>query len=68
MGGACESFLQFGPPAERIPQFFAAHRVDLIVMGVRPTYGAMSTVTHLAQTTAQHIVAHTKCSVLAVRS
>jgi nucleotide-binding universal stress UspA family protein len=40
---------------------------DLIVLGVRPTHGAGSTVTHLSHTTAQHIVAHAACPVLTVR-
>jgi len=62
-----EYFIEVGPPAERILQFSGAHGVDLIVMGVRPTYGAVSAVTHLAHTTAQHIVAHAACPVLTVR-
>jgi nucleotide-binding universal stress UspA family protein len=40
---------------------------DLIVLGVRPTHGALGTVTHLVHTTAQHIVAHATCPVLTVR-
>jgi nucleotide-binding universal stress UspA family protein len=62
-----EYFIEVGPPAEQILQFSRAHGVDLIVMGVRPTYGAVSAVTHLAHTTAQHIVAHAACPVLTVR-
>jgi nucleotide-binding universal stress UspA family protein len=62
-----EYFVQFGLPAERIVQFSATHGTDLIVMGVRPTHGTVSTVTHLAHTTAQHIVAHATCPVLTVR-
>jgi nucleotide-binding universal stress UspA family protein len=62
-----EYFVQFGLPAERILQFSATHGTDLIVMGVRPTHGTVSTVTHLAHTTAQHIVAHATCPVLTVR-
>jgi len=62
-----EYFIEVGSPAERILQFSGAHGVDLIVMGVRPTHGAVSAVTHLAHTTAQHIVAHAACPVLTVR-
>jgi nucleotide-binding universal stress UspA family protein len=62
-----EYFVQFGFPAKRILQFAAVHRADLIVMGVRPLHGAVSTVTHLAHTTAQHIVAHATCPVLTIR-
>jgi nucleotide-binding universal stress UspA family protein len=62
-----EYFVQFGPPAERILEFCATRGVDIIVMGVRPTHGTVSTVTHLAHTTAQHIVAHATCPVLTVR-
>jgi nucleotide-binding universal stress UspA family protein len=63
-----EYFIQRGPPAERILQFSEAQGVDLIVMGVHPAYGAVSAVTHLVHTTAQHIVAHATCPVLTVRS
>lgn len=59
-------FVQFGLPAERILQFSSANGVDLIVMGLHP-HGAVSAVTHLAHTTAQHIVAHAICPVLTVR-
>jgi len=62
-----EYFIQFGPPADRILQFSGAHGVDLIVMGVHPAYGAVSAVTHLVHSTAQHIVAHATCPVLTVR-
>jgi len=59
-------FIQFGLPAERILQFSTAHGVDLIVMGLHP-HKAVSAVTHMAHTTAQHIVAHAACAVLTVR-
>ena len=62
-----EYFIQLGTPAERILQFSEAAQVDLIVMGVRPIHGTVSAVTHLAHTTAQHIVAHAACPVLTVR-
>jgi len=62
-----EYFVQCGAPAERILQFSEAHGVDLIVMGVHPAYGAVSAVTHLAHSTAQHIVAHAACPVLTIR-
>jgi nucleotide-binding universal stress UspA family protein len=62
-----EYFIQSGSPAERILQFSEAHGVDLIVMGVHPVHGVVSAVTHLAHTTAQHIVAHAICPVLTVR-
>ena len=61
-----EYFLDHGPSAERILQFSLAHGVDLIVMGVHPAYGVVSAVTHLAHTTAQHMVAHATCPVLTV--
>jgi nucleotide-binding universal stress UspA family protein len=62
-----EYFVQFGLPAEGILKFSATHGTDLIVMGVRPRWGTVNTVTHLAHTTAQHIVAHATCPVLTVR-
>jgi nucleotide-binding universal stress UspA family protein len=58
---------QFAPPAERILEIARDRGADLIVLGVRPTPGAVSTVTHLAHTTAQHVVAHAACPVLTVR-
>jgi len=58
---------QFAPPAERILEVAGDRAADLIVLGVRPTHGAMSTITHLGHTTAQHIVALATCPVLTVR-
>lgn len=58
---------QFALPAQRILEIAKDKAADLIILGVRPTHRAMSTVTHLAQTTAQHIVAHATCPVLTVR-
>ncbi len=58
---------QFVPPAERILEIARERAADLIVLGVRPTHGAVSTLTHLAHTTAQHIVAHAACPVLTIR-
>lgn len=57
----------FALPAQRILELARDRTADLIILGVRPTHRAMSTVTHLAQTTAQHIVAHATCPVLTVR-
>jgi nucleotide-binding universal stress UspA family protein len=61
-----EYFIQFGPRAQRIVQFAGCHGTDLIVMGVHPA-AAVSAITHLAHTVAQHIVAHAVCPVLTVR-
>ncbi len=58
---------QFAPPAERILEVARDRAADLIVLGVRPAHRAVSAVTHLAHTTAQHIVAHATCPVLTVR-
>ncbi len=58
--------IQSGLPGERIVQFSIAHEIDLIVVGVHP-HEAVSAVTHLAHTTAQHIVTHAACPVLTVR-
>ena len=55
------------PPAELILETAGQQRADLIVLGVRPTHGSVTKVTHLAHTTAQHIVAHATCPVLTVR-
>jgi len=59
---------QFAPPAERILEIARDRAADLIVLGVRPAHGAVSTVTHLAHTTDQHILAHAECPVLTVRA
>ncbi|MGB8114826.1 MAG: universal stress protein [Candidatus Sulfotelmatobacter sp.] len=58
---------QFARPAERIVDVARERAVDLIVLGVRPTSSAISTVTHLTHTTAQHVLAHAPCPVLTVR-
>lgn len=58
---------QYAPPAERILEVARNRGTDLIVLGVRPTHGAVSVVTHLAPTTAQCVVAHALCPVLTVR-
>jgi nucleotide-binding universal stress UspA family protein len=58
---------QFAPPAERILEIAREQAADLIVLGARPTHGAVSTVSHLTHTTAQHIVAHAACPVLTIR-
>ncbi len=59
-------FIQFGLPADRILQFSCAHEIDLIVIGVHSP-DSVSAATHLAHSTAQHIVAHAACPVLTVR-
>jgi len=58
---------QFSFSAERILEVAAEREADLIVIGARPTHGAVSTVTHLTHTKAQQIVAHAACPVLTVR-
>jgi nucleotide-binding universal stress UspA family protein len=58
---------QFALPAQRILEIARDKAADLIVLGMHPTSRAMSMVTHLAQTTAQHVVAHATCPVLTVR-
>ena len=59
---------QFARPAERIVDVARERTADLIVMGVRPSSSAISTVTHLTHTMAQHVLAHAPCPVLTVRS
>jgi nucleotide-binding universal stress UspA family protein len=58
---------QFARAAERIVDVARDRVADLIVLGVRPTHSAMSTVTHLTHTTAQHVVSQATCPVLTVR-
>src|SRR5271166_5328581 len=59
---------QFARPEERILEIASAQAADLLVLGLRPAHAALSTVTHLAHTTAQNVVAHAACPVLTVRS
>ena len=58
---------RFARPAERIVEVAKDRQADLIVLGVRPTQGTLSAVTHVAHSTAQHVVAHATCPVLTVR-
>jgi len=58
---------QGGRPAERIVEVARDRAADLVVLGVRPTHASMGAVTHLANTTAQHVIAHALCPVLTVR-
>ncbi|MGB8011678.1 MAG: universal stress protein [Terriglobales bacterium] len=60
-------FVQSGPAAEQILQFAPAHGADLMILGVHPARAVLSAVTHLAHSTAQHIVARAACPVLTVR-
>jgi nucleotide-binding universal stress UspA family protein len=61
-----ECFVEFGTPAERILDFADTRHSDLIVLGVHPDRGKLAPTTHLA-TTAQSIVAASRCPVLTVR-
>jgi nucleotide-binding universal stress UspA family protein len=57
---------QFARAADRIVDVAKQSAADLIVLGARPSHWAISTVTHLTHTTAQHVVAHAFCPVLTV--
>jgi nucleotide-binding universal stress UspA family protein len=57
----------FALPAEKIVEIASDCPADLIVLGLRPTHRALSTVTHLSHSIAQHVVAHAACPVLTVR-
>jgi nucleotide-binding universal stress UspA family protein len=59
--------VEFGFPQEQIVKFAHAHGADLIVLGIRAPQGPLTTLTHLAHSRAQHIVAHATCPVLTVR-
>lgn len=58
---------QFAGPAERILEVADDRAADLIVLGVRPVYGKLALVTHMASTTAQ-ILTQAACPVLIVRA
>ncbi len=59
--------VEFGAAGEQILKFADAHKQDLIVLGVRAPQGAVNTLTHLAHSKAQQIVARATCPVLTVR-
>lgn len=62
-----EYAVEFGPMEDRVVKFASIQGTDLIVLGVRAPQGNLSTVTHLAHSRAQHIVAHATCPVFTVR-
>ncbi|HUJ81227.1 MAG TPA: universal stress protein [Candidatus Acidoferrales bacterium] len=62
-----EAFVQYGDPAHKILEVAQERGADLIIVGVREATGYVGATTHLARTTAQHIVAHSHCPVLTVR-
>jgi nucleotide-binding universal stress UspA family protein len=62
-----EALVQYGDPARKILEMAQECGADLIVLGVREATGQLGATTHLARTTAQHIVAHAHCPVLTVR-
>jgi nucleotide-binding universal stress UspA family protein len=59
--------VEFGQVEDQILKFADVHKADLIVLGVRAPEAALTSVTHLAHSQAQHIVAHATCPVLTVR-
>jgi nucleotide-binding universal stress UspA family protein len=59
--------VEFGPVADQILRFCEERDADVVVLGVRALRGRLGTATHLARTTAQHIVGHATCPVLTVR-
>jgi nucleotide-binding universal stress UspA family protein len=59
--------VQFGPAADQILRFCEERDADVVVLGVRALRGRLGTGTHLARSTAQHIVGQATCPVLTVR-
>ncbi|MGA9041424.1 MAG: universal stress protein [Terriglobales bacterium] len=59
--------VEFGTAEQQILKFAELHKADLIVLGVRAPQGAINTLTHLAHSKSQQIVAHATCPVLTVR-
>ena len=61
------SFVEYGPPAERILSAAKERNADIIVLGVKKTgYPAMAS--HLAAGTAYQVVMRASCPVLTVRA
>jgi nucleotide-binding universal stress UspA family protein len=52
---------------DQVLKFAKAHQADLIVIGVQAPEQALTAVTHLAHSQAEHIVAQAPCPVLTVR-
>jgi nucleotide-binding universal stress UspA family protein len=59
--------VEFGCSEDEIVRLASNHGADLIVLGIRAPQGPLTTLTHLAHSRAQHIVAHATCPVLTVR-
>lgn len=61
-----EFIVDFGAPSKRILEVAANISADLIVMGVRSGRIHLTTVTHLAETTAHKVLVEATCPVLTV--
>ena len=59
--------VEFGPVAEQSLRFCEERDADIVVLGVPAPRGRWGTATHLARTTAQHIVGQATCPVLTAR-
>jgi len=62
-----EYFVECGDVEEQVLKFAKLHQADLIVLGVRAPERALSAITRLAHSQAEHIVAQAPCPVLTVR-
>ena len=59
---------EFGDPAEIILQTAGECRPDLIILGVRPAFGRLGSVTHFGHSTAHRVIVGANCPVLTLRS
>ena len=61
-----EFLVDFGDPSKRILEIATDIKTDLIVMGVRSARDHVTTVTHMAETTAHKVLVEATCPVLTV--
>lgn len=62
-----EYFVEWGSVEKEVVKFSKERSSDLIVLGIRAPEHALTAVSHLAHSQAEHIVAHATCPVLTVR-
>ena len=63
-----EFIAEFGDPAEIILQRAGDYEADLILLGARPVFGRLASVTHLGHSITHRVVVGANCPVLTLRS
>jgi len=63
-----EFVAEFGNPAEIILRRAGDYDADLILLGARPVFGRLASVTHLGHSITHRVVVGANCPVLTLRS